>query len=100
MKLNKTETKRLLNVKDTLEDMFYNGKLNKYGIVSPFVAKEIADCYNGIVKDIAHSTVTGFTDVKNFFEKKGFIIENMSDGSNGWNIYISNRIKKLAYEGR
>lgn len=98
LKLNKTETKRLLKVKETLEDMFDNGKLKKYGIVSPFCAREITNCYNGIVKDVTHSTVTGFSDVKNFFEKRGFIIEDMPDGSNGWNIYISNRLKNVLTE--
>lgn len=67
LKLNKTETKRIQKVKEALEDMFDNGRLKKYGIVSPLCAREIATCYNGIVKDITHSTVTGISNVKNFF---------------------------------
>lgn len=97
LKLNKTETKRMLKMKETLEDMFDYGKLNKYR-VSPYTAREIANCYNGIVKDVTHSNVTGSSDVKNFFEKRGFLIEDMPDGSNGWNIYISNRLKSLLTE--
>lgn len=97
IKLNKTETNRLFKVKSALEDMFDNERLNKYGVV-PYTAREIASCYNGIVKDVRHSTVTGSSDVKNFFEKRGFLIEDMLDGSNGWNIYISNRLKSILKE--
>ena len=93
MVLNKIETKRMLKVKSDLEDMFDNGHLNKYGVV-PYTAKEIAMCYDGLIYDVTHSTVTGSTDVKIFFEKRGFLIEEM-EASIGWNIYISDRVRKL-----
>lgn len=41
IKLNKTETNKLLKVKSALEDMFDNGKLNIYRVV-PYTAREIA----------------------------------------------------------
>jgi len=94
IKLNKTETKRMLKVKEILEDAYNSGNLRKYGFV-PYTLREAAGCYNGMVKDVTHSTVTGFSDIREFFEKKGFLIEPMPDGSNGWNIYISERMKKL-----
>ncbi len=93
IKLNKTETTRMLKVKAILEDAFDNGNLRKYGFV-PYTLREIASCYNGMIKDVTHSTVTGFSDIKEFFEKRGFLVEPMPDGSNGWDIYISERMKK------
>lgn len=89
--LNKTETARMMKVKSALSDMF-DGHLTKYGM-TPFEVKEIAHCYNGLIHDVTHSTITGFSGVKNFFEKKGFLVEDIHTG--GWDIYISARMKKL-----
>ena len=94
MVLNKTETKRMLKVKSDLEDMFDNGHLNKYGVV-PYTAKEIAMCYDCLVYDITHTVTTISMETKIFFEKCGFLIEEMETGI-GWNIYISNRVKKIS----
>lgn len=93
MILNKTETKRMLKVKFALEDMFDNGKLGKYGVV-PYTAREIVMCYNGLVRDVRHSTETICSDVKAFFESRGFLVVE-KEIENGWDIYISERMKKL-----
>jgi len=68
-KLNKTETKRMLKVKEILEDVFDNGNLRKYGFV-PYTLREVASCYNGMAKDVTHSTVTGFLDIKVFLKRE------------------------------
>ena len=75
--LNKSETARMMKVKSALSDMF-DGHLTKYGM-TPFEVKEIAHCYNGLIHDVTHSTITGFSGVKNFFEKKGFLVEDIQD---------------------
>lgn len=93
MILNKSETKRILKVKSDLEDMFDNGHLRKYGVV-PYTAKEIAMCYDCLVYDVTHAVATISMETKIFFEKRGFLIEKMETGI-GWNIYISNRVKKI-----
>jgi len=90
--LNKTETKRMLNVKSALEEM-WNGKLRKY-CITPYTAKDIAMVYSCIIHDISHCDSTINDDTKHFFEKMGFLIENITNG-NGWNIYISKRMKEL-----
>lgn len=92
--LNKTETARMMKVKYALSDMF-DGHLTKYGM-TPFEVKEIAHCYNGLVYDVTHSTDTSILGVKNFFEKHGFVVENTGTGT--WNIYVSDRMKKLCAE--
>ena len=89
--LNKTETSRMMKVKSALSDMF-DGHLTKYGM-TPFEVKEIAHCYNGLVHDATHSTDTGILGIKNFFEKRGFLVEDTGTGA--WDIYISARMKKL-----
>ena len=89
--LNKSETARMMKVKSALVDMF-DGHLTKYGM-TPFDARELAFCYNGLIHDITHSTDTGFSDIKNFFEKRGFLVEY--NGTGAWDIYISARMKKL-----
>lgn len=93
MILNKTETKRMLKVKSILEDMFDNGKLGKYD-ATPYTAKEILMCYNGLISDVKHSTETIYSNVKTFFEKRGFLVIE-KDIDNGWDIYISERMRKL-----
>lgn len=89
--LNKTETARMMKVKSALSDMF-DGYLAKYGM-TPFEVKDLALCYNGLVHDVTHSTTTGFSGIKNFFEKRGFLVEDTGTGA--WDIYISARMKKL-----
>lgn len=89
--LNKSETARMMKVKSALSDMF-DGHLTKYGM-TPFEVKDLALCYNGLVHDVTHSTNTGFSDIKNFFEKRGFLVEDTGTGA--WDIYISARMKKL-----
>lgn len=89
--LNETETARMMKVKSALSDMF-DGHLTKYGI-TPFEVKEIAHCYNGLIHDVTHSTDTGILGIKNFFEKRGFLVEDTGTGA--WDIYISARMKKL-----
>ena len=88
---NKSETSRIMKVKSALSDMF-DGHLAKYGM-TPYDVKELALCYNGLVYDVTHSTDTGFSDIKNFFEKRGFLVEDTGTGA--WDIYISARMKKL-----
>ena len=89
--LNKSETARIMKIKNALSDMF-DGHIAKYG-VTPFEVKELALCYNGLVYDVTHSTDTAILGVKNFFEKCGFIVEDTGTGT--WDIYISARMKKL-----
>ena len=91
---NKSETARLMKIKNALSDMF-DGHLAKYG-VTPFEVKELAICYNGLVYDVTHSTDTSILGVKNFFEKHGFVVEDTGTGT--WDIYVSARMKKLCVE--
>lgn len=93
MTLNKTETKKMLKVKAVLEDIFDNGKLGKYKVV-PYTAREIAMCYNELVRNVRHSTETICFDVKVFFESRGFLVVE-KEIDNGWDIYISERMKKI-----
>ena len=90
-KFNKSETARMMKVKNALSDMF-DGNLAKYG-VTPFEVKELALCYNVLVHDATHSIDTGILGIKNFFEKRGFLVEDT--GAGAWDIYISARMKKL-----
>lgn len=92
--LNKSETARMMKIKNALSDMF-DGHLAKYG-VTPFEVKELALCYSGLVYDVTHSTDTAILGVKNFFEKYGFLVEDTGTGT--WDIYVSSRIKKLCEE--
>ena len=92
--LNKSETARMIKVKNALSDMF-DGHLGKYGM-TPYDVKELALCYNGLVYDVTHSTDTAILGVKNFFEKCGFIVEDTGTGT--WDIYVSARMKKLCAE--
>lgn len=93
MILNKVETKIMLKAKSALEDMFNNGNLNKYGVV-PYTAKEVATCYDELIHNETHSTKTLCLEVKTFFNKLGFLVEE-SENKCYWNIYISERAKKL-----
>ena len=93
-KLNKSETARMIKVKNALSDMF-DGHLAKYGL-TPYEVKYLALCYNGLVHDVTHSTDTSILGVKNFFEKCGFIVEDTGTGT--WDIYVSARMKKLCAE--
>lgn len=88
---NKSETARIMKIKNALSYMF-DGHLAKYGM-TPFDVKELALCYNGLVYDVTHSTDTSILDVKNFFEKHGFVVEDTGTGT--WDIYVSARMKKL-----
>lgn len=91
---NKSETARIMKIKNALSDMF-DGHLAKYG-VTPFEVKELALCYNDLVYDVTHSTDTCILVVKNFFEKHGFVVEDTGTGT--WDIYVSARMKKLCAE--
>lgn len=74
--LNKTQTKRMLKVKEALEDMF-EGNLMKYG-VTPCMIYEILDIYNNILNTQNHVGSTISTNIKHFFEKRGFEIKQAS----------------------
>ena len=89
--LNKSETARMMEVKSALNDML-NGYLAKYRM-TPVEVKDLALCYNGLLHDVTHSTDTGFSGIKNFFEKHGFLVEDTGTGA--WDIYISVRMKNL-----
>ena len=91
---NKSETSRIMKVKSALSDMF-DGHLAKYGM-TPYEVKDLALCYNGLVYDVTHSTDTAILDVKNFFEKCGFLVEYAGTGT--WDIYVSARMKNLCAE--
>lgn len=80
----KAEQKKLLKIKNILEDAYNNGKLRKYGL-SPYSAEELAHCYNTIVRDLTHRTVTICSEVKNILEKHGF---NVNTKGIGWEIYL------------
>lgn len=80
----KAEQNKLLKIKRILEDVFDNGNLKKYNLV-PYSAEELVHSYNSIVRDITHSTVTIFIDVKNIFEKRGFYVK---EEGIGWKIYL------------
>lgn len=92
MEWNKTETKRLLKVKNILTEV-WEGKLSKYKRTIPtsYIAHEIADCYNELAN--GESCVVFKEDVKKFFEKYGFIIEN--EDCITWRIFVSDRHKEL-----
>lgn len=64
----KTEQKKLLKIKDILEEI-WNGKLNKYHLTVT-EANMIADAYNQIIK--VNTAPTICKEVKQFFEKYGF----------------------------
>lgn len=81
MSFNKKESIILLKAKNTLEEMF-DGKLKKYH-VTPYVAHEIADCYNEIVQNC--ETITNCQDVKDFFERRKFRIAIVGIG---WKISL------------
>lgn len=91
---NKSETARIMKIKNALSDMF-DGHLAKYGM-TPFEVKELALCYNGLVYGVTNSTDTSILGVKNFFEKHGFVVEDIGTGT--WDIYVSARMKKLCAE--
>ena len=80
--LTASEKKRMLKVKNILTNM-YDGHLTRYN-VSPFDVMQITNCYNELCN--AKTTMTLYENVKEFFETKGFIIENYSSG---WKIYLS-----------
>lgn len=63
----KTEQNKLLKIRRILEEVYDNGKLKKYNLV-PYSAEELVHCYNSIIRDITHSTVSICGDVKNIFE--------------------------------
>lgn len=81
---NKIEQNKLLKIKNILEDVYDNGKLREYNLV-PYSAEELAYCYNSIVRDVTHSTVSISNDVKNIFEKHGFKIKEKGIG---WEISL------------
>lgn len=80
----KTEQNKLLKIRRILEEVYDNGKLRKYNLV-PYSAEELVHCYNSIIRDITHSTVSICGDVKNIFEKHGFKIE---EEGIGWKISL------------
>lgn len=89
MYFNDREKRRLLKVKTKLGDM-WEGNLRRYH-VTPHTAREIANRYNALVK--APETLSRETisyDVKNFFGKNGFVVENYGIG---WKIYVSERLR-------
>lgn len=88
MEWNKTETKRLLKVKNILTEV-WEGKLSKYKRTIPtsYIAHEIADCYNELAN--GESCVVFKEDVKKFFEKYGFIVE--CEDCITWRIFVSDR---------
>ncbi len=81
MVFSKKESHILLKVKNALEEMF-DGKLKKYH-VSPYVAQEIAYCYNEIVQNRKATTIC--QEVKDFFKKCKF---NIAVDEIGWNISL------------
>lgn len=93
-KFNKSETERMMKIKYALSDMF-DGHLSKYGM-TPYEVKDLTLCYNDLVYDVTNSTDTCILAVKNFFEKRGFVVEDTGTGT--WDIYVSARMKKLCAE--
>ena len=85
--LNKTQTKKMLKVKGLLEDMFDNGK--SHGL-TPYCMRDMASCYNEIVKSVEHYGMTMFEEVANMFRKCGFRVEDAEtpDTIPHWHIHI------------
>lgn len=74
IKLTETQTKKMFKVKDILSDIFDNGKLHG---LTPYCARDMASCYNEIVKSVEHYGMTMFDDVANLFKKYGFRVEKI-----------------------
>lgn len=72
----KTEQNKLLKIRRILEEVYDNGKLRKYNLV-PYSAEELVHCYNSIIRDITHSTVSICGDVKNIFENMDLRLKKM-----------------------
>ena len=85
--LNKTQTKKMLKAKGLLEDMFYNGK--SHGL-TPYYMRDMASCYNEIVKSVEHYGMTMFEEVANLFRKCGFRVEDAETTNTipHWHIHI------------
>ena len=87
IKLTETQTKRMLKAKNLLEDMFDNGKLHG---LTPYCVKDMASCYNEIVKSVEHYGMTMHEEVANMFRKCGFRVEAVEtpDTILHWDIHI------------
>lgn len=87
--LNKTQTKKMLKAKGLLEDMFDNGK--SHGL-TPYCIKDMARCYNEIVKSVEHYGMTMCEEVANMFRKCGFRVEDAETPGTipHWHIHILN----------
>lgn len=72
--LTKAQTNKMLKIKSLLEDIYDNGKLHG---LTPFLAEDMAHCYNGIVKSIEHYGMTLYKEVANIFLKNGFKVEEI-----------------------
>ena len=64
--LTKEQTKKMLNVKNLLTDMFDNGNLHG---LTPYCVRDMANCYNEIVQSIEHYGMTMCDDVAQMFQK-------------------------------
>ena len=62
--LNKVQTNKMLKAKGLLEDMFDNGK--SHGL-TPYCMRDMASCYNEIVKSVEHYGMTMCEEVANLF---------------------------------
>lgn len=85
--LNKTQTKKMLKAKGLLEDMFDNGK--SHGL-TPYCIKDMASCYNEIVKSVEHYGMTMCEEVANMFRRCGFRVEDAEtpDTIPHWHVHI------------
>ncbi len=85
--LTKEQTKKMLNVKNLLTDMFDNGNLHG---LTPYCVRDMANCYNEIVQSIEHYGMTMCDDVAQMFQKYGFRVETVETDNTipHWHIHI------------
>lgn len=74
IQLNKTQTKKMLRVKEAIEDI-WEGNLRKYHIPSTYIAHDIAKVYDDILHLHNHEGLTISEDTKNFYKRMGFVVE-------------------------
>jgi hypothetical protein len=79
MKLNKTETRRMLNVKHDIEKAFRNGDLRKFNNI-PFILNDCFRCYNNIVETTEHEGTTITSESAEYYKKNGFYIREYGIG--------------------
>lgn len=74
IKLTDAQTRKMLKAKDLLSDMFDNGNLHG---LTQYCVRDMASCYNQIVKSVEHYGMTMYESVANLFKRCGFRVEEV-----------------------